>query len=63
VHYWDTDPRYLGQTENFLAQSPSLIAYINRYRGEPVPLDYRVEFFEYDWTINAQTGRARSARP
>jgi len=50
-------------TKDFLAQSPSLIAYINRYRGEPVPLDYRVEFFEYDWTINAQTGRARSARP
>ena len=50
-------------TKDFLAQSPSLIAYINRYRGEPVPLDYHVEFFEYDWTINAQTGRARSARP
>ena len=47
-------------TKDFLAQSPTLIAYINRYRGESVPLDYRVEFFEYDWTINAQTGRARS---
>ncbi len=47
-------------TKDFLAQRPSLIAYINRYRGEPVPLDYRVEFFEYDWTINAQTEQARS---
>jgi len=47
-------------TKDFLAQRPSLIAYINRYRGGPVPLDYRVEFFDYDWTINAQTGLVRS---
>jgi hypothetical protein len=41
-------------TKDFLARAPSLIAYVNRYRDKPVPLDYRVRYFEYDWTINAQ---------
>lgn len=40
--------------EDFLRRSPSLIAWINRYRTVPIPGDYRVEFIEYDWTVNAQ---------
>ena len=40
--------------ENFLAKAPSLIAYINRYRETPVPADYKVEFIDYDWTVNRQ---------
>ena len=40
--------------EDFLKRAPSLTAWINRYRTEPIPGDYRVEFTEYDWTINAQ---------
>ena len=41
--------------EDFLAAAPTLIAYVNRYRGDPAPLDYRVEFLPYDWTLNART--------
>ena len=41
-------------TEDFLAVSPSLIAYVNRYVEPPVPEDYDVRFIPYDWTINAQ---------
>lgn len=41
--------------EDFLAAAPTLIAYVNRYRGERIPDDYRVEFIPYDWTLNAQT--------
>lgn len=41
-------------TADFLARSPTLIAYVNRYRHEPIPDDYRVEFLTYDWTINTQ---------
>ena len=41
-------------TEDFLQVAPSLIAYVNRYRGVPVPADYKVRFFSYDWTINRQ---------
>ena len=40
--------------EDFLRKAPSLIAYANRYRADPVPLDHNVEFIPYDWTVNAQ---------
>lgn len=39
---------------DFLAHAPSLADYVNRFRAEPVPVGYRVEFIPYDWTINAQ---------
>ena len=42
-------------TGDFLAKSPTLIDYINRYRTQPIPADYRVEFLDYDWTINSST--------
>ncbi|NKC12811.1 MAG: DUF547 domain-containing protein [Gammaproteobacteria bacterium] len=40
--------------EDFLAESPSLIAYVNRYRARPIPADYKVKFIDYDWTVNGQ---------
>lgn len=40
--------------EDFVpTHSPSLTAYVNRYRDTPVPLAYRVRFIPYDWTITA----------
>lgn len=45
-------------TSDFLSHAPSLIGYVNRYRGEPVPADFKVRFFDYDWTVNAR-GRIR----
>ena len=39
---------------DFLASASSLIAYVNRYRAQPIPLDYAVEFLPYDWTVNSQ---------
>lgn len=39
-------------TGDFLAKAPSLVAYVNRYRAPPIPLDWRVEFIPYDWTVN-----------
>ena len=39
---------------DFLAGAPSLIAYVNRYHAQPIPLDYAVEFLPYDWTVNSQ---------
>jgi hypothetical protein len=38
--------------EDFLAQGPSLVAYLNRYRDEPIPEDYAVRFIPYDWTLH-----------
>lgn len=39
-------------TEDFLAVAPSLPIYINKYAPKPVPLDGKVEFIKYDWTVN-----------
>ena len=38
--------------EDFLAVAPSLIAYANRYRSEPIPAGAEVRFLDYDWTLN-----------
>lgn len=40
--------------EDFLAEAPSLIAWINRRAGLSIPEQYRVEFIPYDWTVAAQ---------
>lgn len=37
--------------EDFLAVSPSLVDYINKWSPEKIPLDYKVKFIPYDWTI------------
>jgi hypothetical protein len=37
--------------EDFLATAPSLIAYANRYRDDPIPADYAIRYTPYDWTI------------
>lgn len=39
-------------TADFLAQAPSLVAYVNRYRAEPIPEAYAVSFLPYDWTLH-----------
>ncbi len=31
-----------------------LVPYINRFREPKIPVDYRVKFIDYDWTINQQ---------
>ena len=41
-------------TQDFLARAPSLIAYVNQFRPDPIPADWKVEFAGYDWTVNRQ---------
>jgi hypothetical protein len=43
-------------TGDFLAKAPNLNAYVNKYRETPVPEQFKVEFTDYDWTINRQPG-------
>ena len=40
--------------KDFLAKAPNLAAYVDRYRPEPIPAGWEIEFIEYDWTLNAQ---------
>lgn len=42
--------------EDFLAEAPSLIAWINRHTGQGIPEHYTVRFIPYDWTVAAQPG-------
>lgn len=40
-------------TEDFVpAKAPSLHAYISKYTDTKLPSDYKIEFIDYDWTIN-----------
>lgn len=64
-----TDPKekkvYISEildffTEDFLKKKPTLIEYVNLYRNEKVPADYKVEFIPYDWTIYKQPEKAKS---
>ncbi|WP_376098648.1 DUF547 domain-containing protein [Roseomonas sp. CCTCC AB2023176] len=46
-------------TRDFVpAKAPSVLAYVNRWRREPLPDDWTVRYFPYDWTINRQPGAA-----
>ncbi len=38
--------------EDFLHASPDLTAYINRHLGAKIPEGYKVDFIDYDWTVN-----------
>lgn len=42
--------------DEFVADAGSLIAYLNRYRTDPIPADYAVVFRPYDWRVNYQPG-------
>ena len=44
-------------TEDFLAHAPSLVAWVSRYRTQPLPSTYAIEFIPYDWTVNRQPAK------
>ncbi len=37
---------------DFLAESKGLKQYINKYREVPLPNDYKLEYYNYDWSLN-----------
>ena len=41
-------------TEDFTKKAPTLIDYVNGYREEKIPTDWKVEFIPYDWNLNKQ---------
>ncbi|MEM8963943.1 MAG: DUF547 domain-containing protein [Acidobacteriota bacterium] len=40
--------------EDFVAEKPSLIEWVNQFRDEPIPTSYKVEFLPYDKGLNRQ---------
>ena len=39
---------------DFTKEASSVIAYINQYRSKKIPEDYKVSYYEYDWSLNEQ---------
>lgn len=39
---------------DFLRESESIIAYINQYRNDKIAKDAKVDYYEYDWSLNKQ---------
>ncbi|GAB3203180.1 hypothetical protein ABID22_000996 [Pontibacter aydingkolensis] len=37
---------------DFVAEAPSIIAYINKFRSSPIPQDYKVNYYTYNWSLN-----------
>ena len=40
--------------KDFLMDEKSVIAYINKYRTQKIPVDYTIAYYDYDWSLNIQ---------
>ena len=38
--------------KDFEQEAGTVVAYINRYRKNPIPDSYKIEFYPYDWSLN-----------
>lgn len=39
-------------SKDFAATGKSTLAYINQFRSKPIPADYKVTYYQYDWSLN-----------
>lgn len=39
---------------DFGGSKKSILAFINQYKEDPIPEDFGVKYYNYDWTLNAQ---------
>lgn len=39
---------------DFGGSKASALAFINRYRENPIPADYSIDFYRYDWSLNGR---------
>ena len=40
--------------EDFTKKGTTEIDFINSYRTEPIPSNYKLSYFPYNWAVNAQ---------
>lgn len=40
--------------EDFIADSKTILAYVNKYRSTPIPANYAQSFYEYNWALNVK---------
>lgn len=46
-------------SQDFGGNKAEVIQYINGFRDTPIPADYRVSYYPYDWTLNALMERTQ----
>jgi hypothetical protein len=39
---------------DFTRNGQTVLAYINQYRDKKIPSNYKVDYYEYDWSLNKQ---------
>ncbi len=42
-------------SDEFLQTAPTILAYINTYRSSPIPADFTLSYYPYDWSLNAMS--------
>lgn len=47
--------------EDFGKGRPDLVNYINGYRNTAIPKSYSIQFYDYDWNVNALNGGNKTA--
>jgi hypothetical protein len=40
--------------DDFLAEAPTILDYVNKYRTTPIPANYTQSFYEYNWALNGK---------
>jgi hypothetical protein len=40
--------------DDFISEKVSYIDFINKFRTEPIPSNFKVAFYTYDWSLNKQ---------
>lgn len=48
---------------DFKMDHPNVLSYINSYRENKIPDDYKVSYYPYDWQLNIQGGIAKGGGP
>jgi hypothetical protein len=38
--------------EDFISTKSSYIDFLNKYKSEPIPTNFKVAFYTYDWSLN-----------
>lgn len=39
---------------DFGGNKKAILSFINKYRSQPIPTSFNVDYYQYDWTLNAQ---------
>lgn len=47
---------------DFKGKAENIIAYLNKYRTEKIPTNYKTTYYTYNWTLNAQASNSSASK-